>query len=242
MASAHPRLSRPPHGGPGPVIIGIDPGLSRCGVAVLGGTIGRPQLITSEVLRTHAHDAHGERLAAIHDGIQRMVQRYEPIALAVERIFINKQGNTGIGAVQVVGAVHLIGAHHGIPVVEYTPSQVKAAVTGSGDADKAAVQMMVAKTLHLEDLPKPADRADAMAVGICHLGMPAYRQVDPRLNPHRGAHLQHRVNGDTRSLGGMSARLAAALEAAGPGLAAKASYPRPRTTPAPRPQPPSRGR
>lgn len=217
-----------PHANAG-VIIGIDPGLSRCGIAVLGGTAARPRLIDSDVVRTHAHDAHSERLAVIHDGLERMVKRYQPTALAVERIFINKQGNTGIGAVQVVGFVHLVGAHHGIPVVEYTPSQVKAAVTGSGDADKAAVQMMVAKTLGLEDLPKPADRADAMAVGICHLGMPAFRQADPRLNPHRDAQVKGRVSGDTRSLGGMSPRMAAAMEAAGPGLAA--IKPRPRPTP-----------
>ncbi|WP_336248727.1 crossover junction endodeoxyribonuclease RuvC [Stomatohabitans albus] len=202
------------------VVIGIDPGLSRCGIAVLGGTGARPHLVASDVIRTHADDSHSERLAVIHAGIQSMARQYRPNALAVERIFINKQGNTGIGAVQVVGFVHLIGADLSIPVVEYTPSQVKAAVTGSGDADKAAVQMMVQKTLGLPARPTPADRADAMAVAICHLGIPAFRQRDPRLNPHRDAHLRSRVSGDTRSSGGMSARLAKAMETAGPGLAA----------------------
>lgn len=208
-------------------IIGVDPGLSRCGIAVLGGTGARPALIHSDVVRTGADDAHAERLAVIHAGIEAIVREYKPSALAVERIFINKQGNTGIGAVQVVGFVHLIGAHAGIPVVEYTPSQVKAAVTGSGDADKAAVQMMVAKMLRLDELPKPADRADAMAVALCHMGIPAFRQADPRLNPHRDAQVRTRVSGDTRSSGGMSARLAAAMEAAGPGLAAIKPKPKP---------------
>lgn len=187
-------------------VLGVDPGLSRCGVAVLRGPRQRARVAHSDVVRTAADSPHGARLATIHAALDAAIRATEPAALAVERVFINSQARTGIGAVQVVGLVHLLGAAHDLPVAEYTPSQVKAAVTGVGDADKVQVTYMVQRLLRLQQAPTPADRADAMAVALCHLDHATTGSGGPRA-------------GGTGA-GGMSPRLAAALAAAGPGLSA----------------------
>ncbi len=192
-------------------ITGVDPGLSRCGVGTVEGSGSGGVMVRADVVRTTADTAHGDRLAAIHDAIRDAVSVDRPVALAVERIFINNQKTTGLGAVQVVGLVHLVGAVCGLPVVEYTPSQVKAAVTGVGDADKDQVGFMVARMLGLDAIPKPADRADALAVALCHLSQPSYAAPVPRRRSSRGG---------ADPLAGLPPRLAAAMAQAGPGLAA----------------------
>lgn len=185
-------------------VLGVDPGLSRCGVAVLDGPSQRARVVHTDVVRTPAEQALGQRLAAIHTALSLVVADQRPRALAVERVFINSQARTGVGAVQVVGLVHLLGAHHDLPVREYTPSQVKAAVTGVGDADKDQVTFMVQRMLALPDPPRPADRADAMAVALCHL------QQGPLIPASPG--------GGAADSAGLPPRLAAAIAAAGPGL------------------------
>lgn len=183
--------------------MGVDPGLSRCGVAVVRGSGHAPSLVESEVVRTRPEQPVGQRLQSIHHAISQLVTTHQPAALAVERVFINAQARTGVGAIQVVGLVQLIGATAGIPVMEYTPSQVKAAVTGVGDADKEQVMFMVQRLLALDSAPTPADRADAMAVALCHLGRPGHLtqgSVAPRV------------------ASGLPPRLAAAVANAGPGL------------------------
>lgn len=181
-----------------PRVLGIDPGLSRCGLAVLEGPRQRPVVIDSDVVRTAPKLPHGQRLRAICDAIEDAITRHRPAVVAVERVFINAQARTGIGAVQVVGMAHVLATRAELPVVEYTPSQVKAAVTGVGDADKEQVMFMVQRLLRLDAKPTPADRADAMAVALCHLDQ----------GPLSGG-----------PAGGMPPRLAAALAEAGPGLA-----------------------
>ena len=192
----------------------MDPGLSRCGVAVVDGPAQRARVVHADVVRTPADDAHGDRLQAIHAAIAAAVQAHRPAALAVERVFINAQARTGVGATQVVGLVHLVGAANGLPVTEVTPSQVKAAVTGVGDADKAQVTFMVQRMLRLADPPKPADKADALAVALCHLqqaGIPGAAAT------------------------GLPSRLAAAIADAGPGLQALGPDGRPQRHGRPRP-------
>lgn len=189
-------------------VLGVDPGLSRCGVAVLDGPGHRAVTVDSCVLRTPVDHALGQRLHTIHAAIQALVRRHQPASLAVERVFINAQARTGVGAIQVVGLVHLIGAEAGLAVAEYTPSQVKAAVTGVGGADKDQVIFMVQRLLRLPKPPTPADLADAMAVALCHLDQPAHAPGVSRAETAGPA------------TAGMSPRLAAAVAQAGPGLAA----------------------
>ena len=199
-------------------VLGVDPGLSRCGVAVVDGPAHKAAVVAAEVVRTPADTPLGQRLRAIHDGILAAVRAHQPRALGVERVFINAQARTGVGAIQVVGLVHLIGAAHDLPVTEYTPSQVKAAVTGVGDADKDQVTFMVQRMLRLPKPPKPADKADALAVALCHL---------QQAGGVAAATAAGRQTGHTPQTAGLPPRLAAALAAAGPGL--QAVTPRPRT-------------
>lgn len=182
----------------GNVIVGVDPGLSRCGVAVLRGSAAAPRLVASDVVRTGPDQGVGRRLQMIHAALADLVSARQPTAIAVERVFINAQARTGLGAVQVVGLVQLVGASAGVAVTEYTPSQVKAAVTGVGDADKDQVAFMVQRMLTLNTPPAPADRADAMAVALCHLHQPVHAT---------GGH------------GSIPSRLQAAMDRVGPGLA-----------------------
>ncbi len=203
-------------------VLGVDQGLSRCGIAILDGPGHRATVVDSEVVRTPADMALGGRLHAIHARLRALVTAHRPASMAVERVFINAQARTGTGAMQVVGLVHLLAADADLPVAEYTPSQVKAAVTGVGDADKDQVTFMVQRLLTLDVAPTPADRADAMAVGLCHLQQPGFGR-------RRRSGGQGRA-GDQATTTGMSSRLAEALAAAGPGLTA-VDPARPRPTP-----------
>lgn len=202
-------------------VLGVDPGLSRCGIGVVDGPAHRAALVASDVVRTGADMRLGDRLAAIHDAIVAAVTTHRPAALAVERVFINAQARTGVGAMQVVGLVHLVGATQGLPVWEYTPSQVKAAVTGVGHADKVQVTFMVQRMLSLDAAPTPADRADAMAVALCHLNQWGVTTAADAAG-FATAQTAGRPTGSRqpgREQAGLSPRLAAALAAAGPGLA-----------------------
>ena len=152
-------------------VVGIDPGLSRCGVAVVEGSAARPVARRAGVVRTDPHEPVGRRLAVLHDELAALLRDERPDAVAVERVFFNASANatTGIGVAQAAGVAHLVAALAGIEAVEYTPSQVKGTVTGSGDADKEQVGFMVRATLRLAEVPKPADAADALALALCHL-------------------------------------------------------------------------
>lgn len=151
-------------------VLGIDPGLTRCGVGVLDGDLGRPpELVAVGVVRTDAHLAHEYRLLAIEQGIEEWVTAYRPDAVAVERVFAQQNLHTVTGTGQAAGIAMLVAARHGLSVGLHTPTEVKAAITGSGRADKAQVGAMVARVLHLQTAPRPADAADALALGLCEL-------------------------------------------------------------------------
>jgi len=151
-------------------VLGVDPGLTRCGLGVVDGAPGRAlTMVKVDVARTPADAEIGHRLLAIEQQIEELLTDYRPDAVAVERVFSQHNVSTVMGTAQA-GAVAIVSAaRHGIPVALHTPSEVKAAVTGSGRADKAQVTAMVAKLLRLSDPPRPADAADALALAICHI-------------------------------------------------------------------------
>ena len=151
-------------------VLGIDPGLTRCGLGVVDGGIGRPlSLIDVSVVRTSADIPVWDRLASIEQGIQARIEEYAPDVVAIERVFARSDSSTIMGTAQASGIAMVAAARRGIPVALHTPSEVKAAVTGSGRADKAQVGAMVTRILRLDAVPKPADAADALALAITHI-------------------------------------------------------------------------
>ncbi|MFI5428345.1 crossover junction endodeoxyribonuclease RuvC [Aeromicrobium sp. UC242_57] len=150
--------------------MGIDPGLTRCGVGVVEGSVGRPlTMVDVGVFRTPADLDIARRLHRLEQQIEASVLQHRPDAVAVERVFSRRDVSTVMGTAQASGVAMLVAARHGIPVHMHTPSEVKAAVTGSGRADKAQVTQMVTRLLRLTQAPKPADAADALALAICHI-------------------------------------------------------------------------
>ncbi|HJQ42325.1 MAG TPA: crossover junction endodeoxyribonuclease RuvC [Jatrophihabitantaceae bacterium] len=151
-------------------VLGVDPGMTRCGVGVVEGRPGaRPQLVHVEVVRTPATAPVGARLTALDDALTAAIARFAPDVVAVERVFSQHNVRTVMGTAQVAGLAIVAATRAGIPVELHTPSEVKAAITGSGRADKAQIGAMVTRLLRLADAPKPADAADALALAICHL-------------------------------------------------------------------------
>lgn len=151
-------------------VLGIDPGLTRCGLGVVDGSLGRPlSLVDVGVVRTSAQVAVPERLVTIERGIDAWLDEHRPEAVAIERIFARSDVSTIMGTAQAAGIAMVCAARRGLPVALHTPSEVKAAVSGNGRADKAQVGAMVTRILRLDAAPKPADAADALALAITHI-------------------------------------------------------------------------
>ncbi len=151
-------------------VLGVDPGLTRCGVGVVEGEPGRTcRLVAVEVVLTDPHDDLGSRLLALESALIALVAEHTPHAVAVERVFSQHNVRTVMGTAQAGAVAVLAAARAGLPVRTYTPSEIKAAVTGSGQADKAQVTAMVTRLLGLTAPPRPADAADALALAICHV-------------------------------------------------------------------------
>ncbi len=151
-------------------VLGIDPGLTRCGFGVVEGTIGvAPRLLAVDVVRTDAGSETAHRLLRLETALERWVGEHHPDVVAIERVFAQHNVQTVMGTAQAAGVAMLVAARHGLPVALHTPSEVKAAITGSGRADKAQVGAMVTRVLRLAETPRPADAADALALAICHL-------------------------------------------------------------------------
>ena len=150
-------------------VMGVDPGLTRCGVALVeAGSGRRVTALDVDVVRTPSDMDLAERLLAIHRAVEHWLDTHGPDVVAVERVFAQRQVSTAMGTAQAAGVVALAAAQRGIPVRFHTPSEVKAAVTGSGRADKAQVTMMITRILGMQKPPKPADAADALALAVCH--------------------------------------------------------------------------
>ena len=151
-------------------VLGIDPGLTRCGIGVVEGAPGRQlRMVDVDVFRTPTSLPTPERLLSLQADIDSWVRRYRPDAVAIERVFADVNVSSVMGTAQASAVAMLAAASRGIPVHLHTPTEVKAAVTGSGRADKAQVTAMVTRLLRLPEAPRPADAADALALAICHI-------------------------------------------------------------------------
>lgn len=150
-------------------VMGVDPGLTRCGLSLVESTGGRKvTALDVDVVRTDASMALGERLLRIADAVDHWLDTHHPEAVAIERVFSQHNVSTAMGTAQAGGVIALAAARRGIDVAFHTPTEVKAAVTGNGSADKAQVTEMVTRILALQAKPTPADAADALALAICH--------------------------------------------------------------------------
>ena len=151
-------------------VLGIDPGLTRCGLGVVEGGAGRPlRMVDVGVVRTSADVPVPVRLVTIEKGVDAWLDEHRPDAVAIERVFARSDVSTVMGTAQASGIAMVCAARRGLPVALHTPSEVKAAVSGNGRADKAQVGAMVTRILRLDAPPKPADAADALALAITHL-------------------------------------------------------------------------
>ncbi|GAA1907706.1 crossover junction endodeoxyribonuclease RuvC [Streptantibioticus ferralitis] len=151
-------------------VLGVDPGLTRCGIGVVDGAPGKPlRMVGVGVVRTPADADIGQRLVLIERGIEAWLDEHRPQYVAVERVFSQHNVRTVMGTAQASAVALLCASRRGLPVALHTPSEVKAAVTGSGRAEKEQVGAMVTRLLRLDAPPRPADAADALALAICHI-------------------------------------------------------------------------
>ncbi|MEY4396829.1 MAG: hypothetical protein RLZZ40_585 [Actinomycetota bacterium] len=150
-------------------VLGVDPGLTRCGFGVIESGKGRSvSFVDVGVVRSATELPLEARLLVIRNELARILDQHTPDVVAIERVFAQHNVRSVMGTAQVAGIALLLAAERGISVALHTPSEVKAAVTGYGRADKKQVTTMVASILGLTELPKPADAADALALAICH--------------------------------------------------------------------------
>ena len=151
-------------------VLGVDPGLTRCGVGIIDGAVGSPlSLVEVGVILTPVDAPLEQRLLDLDQQLSQWINMWKPDVVAVERVFSQHNVRTVMGTGQAAGVALLLAARAGIPVVMYTPSEVKASVTGNGRANKAQVAMMVQKILNLDSIPKPVDATDALALAICNI-------------------------------------------------------------------------
>lgn len=172
-------------------ILGVDPGLTRCGFAVVEMRRDRSgRSVHVEVTGTRSQQDLAARILAIQRAAEQLLDTYAPDVVAVERVFAQNNAPTVVGTAQASGVVIAAAAARGIPVAWHTPSEVKAAVTDDGRADKAAVARMVQRILRLPELPRPVDATDAYAVAICHgwrAGIGTRHDMSAGTSTHQGA-------------------------------------------------------
>ncbi|RCW43911.1 Holliday junction endonuclease RuvC [Halopolyspora algeriensis] len=151
-------------------VLGVDPGLTRCGVGVIeSGRAHEVTCLAVGVVRTPAGSELPARLMTVADTVEQWMHTHQPDVVAIERVFSQQNVRTVMGTAQVSGVVALAAARRDVPVAFHTPSAVKAAISGSGTANKKQVTAMITKILGLESPPRPADAADALALAVCHL-------------------------------------------------------------------------
>ena len=149
-------------------ILGIDPGYAIVGVGVIEYTHGRFQVVGYGAVTTQANTNFTVRLKTIYDEVSLLIAKYQPQAMAIEKLYFNDNQKTAIDVAQARGVILLAAANAGVPIYEYTPLQVKLAVVGYGRAEKRQMQEMTRSLLRLKSVPKPDDTADALAIAICH--------------------------------------------------------------------------
>lgn len=157
-------------------VLGIDPGLTTTGYGVVAS--GRtPRAVAAGVVRTDPGAPIGDRLRELFEDLSAVIAEYQPTEAAIEEVFVNRNLHTATAVGRAAGVAILAVARAGLTVTEYTPSAVKLAVAGSGDAGKAQVQAVVARRLGLGVAPAPADASDALAVALCHLQSAGLRRL-----------------------------------------------------------------
>ena len=150
-------------------MLGIDPGLTRCGVGVVDVAPDRSAtLVHVGIVRSDPAASIEIRLATIAAGLRAVIDEHGPAVVAVERVFAQHNRQTVMGTAQASGIALLVAGERGLPAATHTPTEIKAAITGYGAADKRQVQAMVARILRLDEPPRPADAADALAIALCH--------------------------------------------------------------------------
>ena len=160
-------------------VLGIDPGLSTLGYGLLEARGHSLRAVAAGAIRTEAGRPIGDRLAELYADLDALLKDHKPDVAAIEQVFVNRNLQTATSVGRASGVVLLALAQHGIPVTEYSPSAVKRALTGYGNADKMQMKKVVAMRLGLAELPSPADAADALAIALCHLqGAPLRRLVE----------------------------------------------------------------
>jgi crossover junction endodeoxyribonuclease RuvC len=189
-------------------VLGVDPGLTRCGVGIVDVAPDRTAtLVAVEVLRTSPDESLERRLLAIGEGLERLLDEHGPQAVALERVFAQQNLRTVMGVAQASGVALLVAARRGLAVGLHTPTEVKAALTGYGGADKKQLGAMVARILRLDAVPKPADASDALALAICHAwrgggpSAPAAAPLTPAQEAWRAAERSAGRTGADRRLG-----------------------------------------
>lgn len=150
-------------------VLGVDPGLTRCGLGVVEGRPGAAAMVAVGVVRTPTSAPAGERLVYLEEQVDQWLARFRPEVMAIERVFADVNVATVMTTAHATAIAMLVATKRGVPVTFHTPTEVKAAVTGTGRAEKAQVGAMVARILGLPAAPRPADAADALALAICHL-------------------------------------------------------------------------
>ena len=150
------------------IIIGVDPGYAIVGIGVVEFRGNHFTMLEYNAITTEANEKTTDRLKTIYNGMDYFINKYHPDAIAIEELFFNSNQKTAIKVAQARGVILLSAVNSGVPVYEYTPLQVKQAVTGYGRADKNQIQTMVKMLLKLDKIPKPDDAADGLALAICH--------------------------------------------------------------------------
>jgi len=149
-------------------ILGIDPGIAIVGYGVIDKEGNRYKTVAYDAVTTRAHTPLEERLEAVYNGINEIIKTYKPDAMSIEELFFNNNAKTALTVGQARGVIILAAVQNKLPVYEYTPLQVKQALTGYGRASKGQIQQMMKSMLGLAQIPKPDDVADALAIAVCH--------------------------------------------------------------------------
>ena len=164
------------------IVLGIDPGIALTGFGLIRlNDLNEPELITHGVINSTAEGDTSSRLIFLYRELTELIEQYKPDQSAVEKLFFQKNQKTAMAVSEARGVITLCLAEHSLPMAEYSPNAVKQAVTSYGNAGKKQVQEMVKIALHLDDIPKPDDAADALAIALCHLG---YLQMQRLLGDH----------------------------------------------------------
>lgn len=162
-------------------VIGVDPGMTRCGYGIVEVRSGISRHLASGTIRAEADEAPERTLYRICISIERLIEEHDAEAMAIERLFVNRNTRTALGVAQAMGVAMLAAAESGIGVTQYTPSEVKAAITGTGTADKLQVAFMVRAMLRLQGEVDSADAADALALALAHAHGAKLRSLEDRI-------------------------------------------------------------